>query len=145
MVNHISQQVHLLFQLFWFFDKQWRGQRTRAVWNEVDKDGMGEVFEQTVPSNWIINKILHWPNHLNAKRSFKNQEDPTSEWHQFKLIKVKVTGQLIGWLDIFKALFCIYKMVVLCPQGLVPTMNKMRPVRLILMGSFFEHFLFSFY
>ena len=39
------------------------------------------------------------------KRSFKNQEDPTSEWHQFKLIKVKVTGQLNGWLDIFKVLF----------------------------------------
>ena len=31
---------------------------TRAVLNEVDKDGMGEVFEQTVPSNWIINKRL---------------------------------------------------------------------------------------
>ena len=117
----------------------------RAVWNEVDKDGMGEVFEQTVPSNWIINKTLHWPNHLNVKRSFKNQEDPTSEWHQFKLIKVKVTGQLNGWLDIFKVLFCIYKMVMLCSQVLVPAMNKMRPLRLILMGSFFEHFSFSFY
>ena len=50
----------------------------RAVWNEVDKEGMGEVFEQTVPSNWIINKTLHCPDHLNVKRSFKNQEDPTS-------------------------------------------------------------------
>ena len=85
----------------------------RAVWNEVDKEGMGEVFEQTVPSNWIINKTLHCPNHLNVKRSFKNQEDPTSEWHQFKLIKVKVTGQLNGWLDIFKVLFCIFKIVVM--------------------------------
>ena len=74
---------------------------TRAVWNEVDKDGMGEVFEQNVPSNWIINKSLHWPNHLNVKRSFKKQEDPTAEWHKFKLIKVKVTGQLNCWLEIF--------------------------------------------
>ena len=94
---------------------------TRAVWNEVGKDGMGEVFKQTVPSNWIINKTLHRPN---QKRSFENQEDPTSEWHQFKLIKVKVTGQLNGWLDIFKVLFCIYKMVMVCSQGLVPTTKK---------------------
>ena len=67
---------------------------TRAVWNEVDTDGMGEVFEQTISSNWIINKRLHWPTHINVKRSSKNQEDPTAEWHKFKLIKVKVTVQL---------------------------------------------------
>ena len=86
----------------------------RAVWNEVDKDGMGKVFQQSVPSNWIINKTLHWPNHFNVKRSFKNQEDPTSEWHKFKLIKVKETGQLSCWLDVLKVLFCIDKIVRLC-------------------------------
>ena len=32
---------------------------TRAVWNEVDKDSMGKVYEQTAPSNWIVNKTLH--------------------------------------------------------------------------------------
>ena len=84
---------------------------TRAAWNEAEKDGMEEVLKQTVPSNWIINKKLHRPN---QKRSFENQEDPTSEWRQFKLIKVKVTGQLNGWLDIFKVLFCICKTVMVC-------------------------------
>ena len=116
----------------------------RAICDKVDKDGMGEVFEQTVPSNWIINKTIHWPNHPNMKRSFKNQEDPTAEWHKFKLMKVKVTGQLNHWLDIFKVLLCIDKMIVLCSQGLVTTTKKMRSVRLIPMGSFFEHFSFSF-
>ena len=105
---------------------------------------MGEVFEQTVPSNWIMNKTMHWPNPLNVKRSFKNQEDPTVEWHKFKLIKVKVTGQLNCWLHIFKVLLCIDKMVMFCYQGLVTTTKKMRPVRLIPMGSFCEHFSFSF-
>ena len=112
----------------------------KAICDKVDKDGMGDVFEQTVPSNWIIHKTMHWTNHLNVKRSFKNQEDPTAEWHQFKLIKVKVTGQLNCWLDVFKILLCFDKMVVLCSQGLVTTTKKMRPVRLIPMGSFSEHF-----
>ena len=115
---------------------------TRAVWNEVGKDGMGEVFKQTVPSNWIINKTLHRPN---QKRSFENQEDPTSEWHQFKLIKVKVTGQLNGWLDIFKVLFCIYKMVMVCSQGLVPTTKKWDQWDSSTWGHFLNifHFLFT--
>ena len=92
---------------------------------------MEKVFEQTVPSNWIINKTLHWPNHLNIKKSFKNQEAPTAKWYTFKFINFNVTRQLNCWLHIFKVLLCIEKMVKLCSQGLVPTMKKMRPVRLI--------------
>ena len=49
---------------------------TRAVWNEVDKDDMGEVFEQTVPSNWIINKTMHWPNPLDVKGLLKIRKIP---------------------------------------------------------------------
>ena len=117
----------------------------RTVWNEVDKDGMEKVFEQTVPSNWITNKTLHWPNHLSIKRSFKNQEAPTAKWYTFELIKVNVTRQLNCWLHIFKVLLCIEKMAKLCSQGFVPTMKKMRPVRLIPIRSFLDHFSFSFY
>ena len=95
-------------------------------------------------SNWIINKTLHWRNHLNVKRSFKNQEDPTVEWYKFTLIKVKVTSQLNCWLDIFKVLLCIEKTVMLCSERLVTTTKKMIPVRLILTRSFSKYFSFSF-
>ena len=117
----------------------------RAVWNEADKDGIEKVFQQTGPSNWIINKTLHWPNHLNIKRSFKNQEAPTAKLYKFELIKVNVTRQLNCWLHIFKVLLCIEKMVKLCSQGFVSTMKKMRPVRVIPIRSFLDHFSFSFY
>ena len=52
---------------------------TRAVWNEVDKDDMGEVFEQTVPSYWIINKTMLWPNPLDVKGLLKIRKIP--QWN----------------------------------------------------------------
>ena len=64
----------------------------RAVWDEVSEDGESIQYEQTIPSNWVIDKVLYWPNHLNVKRSFHNREDPKPDWKCFKLKKIKVTG-----------------------------------------------------
>ena len=67
--------------------------RARAVWHEKNKDGVDKAFEQSVPTYWIVSRKLHWPNHLNVKRSFRNREDVTEDWFRFDLIKIKVTGQ----------------------------------------------------
>ena len=40
---------------------------TRAVWCEKNNHGVEEVLEQTVPTNWIVSRKLHWPIHLNVK------------------------------------------------------------------------------
>ena len=78
------------------------------------------------------------------KGFLKIRKTPKQNGINIKLIKVKVTGQLNCWLDIFKVLLCIDKMVMLCSQGLVTTTKKMRPVRPVPMRSFSEHFSFSF-
>jgi len=64
----------------------------KAVWNELGRDGEKISYEDTVPSNWIKGKKLYWPNHLNAKRSFWNRDEPNEEWDQYELVKAKLIG-----------------------------------------------------
>ena len=60
-------------------------------------------------------------------------------------LKVKVTGQLNGWFDIYKVLFCIYKMVIVLwginPHNEKNETSETHPHGVIFLNNF--HFLFT--
>jgi len=67
----------------------------RAVWQEPQKNGKLEEFEMTLPQNWVRGTKVFWPNKMNVTRAFRYHDDPSEDWNSFKLVKIKVTGNLI--------------------------------------------------
>lgn len=65
---------------------------TRAVWFECKTDGSLHEFEETIPSNWIIENIVYWPPRSIEASSIKNLTDPSDDWFQFELKYIKITG-----------------------------------------------------
>ena len=58
---------------------------SRADWVQTQPSGKLEEFEMTVPSNWIKDGKVYWPNHLNVTNSFNNMEEPNSQWKVFQV------------------------------------------------------------
>lgn len=65
---------------------------SRAVWIEPQDDDEFVEYEQTIPTNWIVGKKVHWPNHINVKRAYQSMENPGPNWQTFKLVKIKLFG-----------------------------------------------------
>ncbi|XP_071095429.1 uncharacterized protein [Haliotis cracherodii] len=59
----------------------------RAVWMEAD-----EEMEETIPSLWIQEKTVRWPNTSNAMPAMKEMRCPTEKWLTFNLVKVKCSS-----------------------------------------------------
>ena len=87
-VSHFSKLIFLMLY-------------TRAIWIDI-----GEEYEGTVPSVWIINGKVYWPRGLNVKKSFQNLEKPSNHWHSYLLKKTKVSGKCV--LFSFITMFVIY-------------------------------------
>jgi len=63
------------------------GMWSTAVWIEKKREEEG-----VVPSNWIKDDIVFWPNVRDAEKSLQQRQTPGSKWHQFKLVKIKHTS-----------------------------------------------------
>lgn len=77
----------LYFDIKWTFSLQIMGEWTRAVWLEGDVEEEG-----TIPSCWITDNTVFWPNGINVLRAMSEMQQPTEKWKPFKLVKVKITS-----------------------------------------------------
>ncbi|XP_033758976.1 uncharacterized protein LOC117341225 [Pecten maximus] len=60
----------------------------RAIWLE---DGTEE--EGTVPSTWIRDNYVMWPNTTNALKYMISGKVPTTTWRMFTLVKEKLRSE----------------------------------------------------
>jgi len=67
-----------------FSDHIW----TRAVWIEGS-----EEIEGVVPSCWIMDKKVHWPPVLDAKKYVLECRQPSLKWRSFPLVKRKLESR----------------------------------------------------
>ena len=58
---------------------------SRAVWQEKTQEE-----EMTIPTVWIQDGYVRWPEGLQVLKPFNQQLTPKDDWHKFKLIKVKL-------------------------------------------------------
>ena len=58
---------------------------SRAVWQEKTQEE-----EMTIPTVWIQDGYVRWPEGLQVLKAFNQQLTPKHYWHKFKLIKVKL-------------------------------------------------------
>lgn len=59
--------------------------------NVLDKSCLGRAIEGWWNCRvWDDASRVYWPKHLNVKRAYVYQEEPTKDWCSFKLIKTKL-------------------------------------------------------
>jgi len=64
---------------------------SRAVWRENKRE-----VEDVIPSSWIANDQVLWPNAVNAAPYVAECRAPGKRWRKFQLVKVKFSsGKLV--------------------------------------------------
>ena len=61
----------------------------RAAWKEGDTEEEG-----VIPSNWVQQKTVRWPNTLNVLKPLKEKRPPLENWYRFPLVKIKIQSGL---------------------------------------------------
>lgn len=60
---------------------------SRVVWFEPERE---QTFSDAVPTCWIVNGSLYWPNTSNYNSLYKSQASPNLDtWKQFSILKIK--------------------------------------------------------
>ena len=59
-------------------------------WSRAVSQQETQEEEMTIPTVWIQDGYVRWPEGLQVLKAFNQQLSPKDNWHKFKLIKVKL-------------------------------------------------------